>query len=133
MAPPLINPEQQTAPSPHAATEEPPVSPQGKARNPVPSNFLTTPGNPHLAQRCLAKTRRGTLCQRAAEVNPKTGLRKRCRLHGGLSTGPRTEEGKASTAASKFRHGRNTNVAKEARRQLRAKLDALTKETKGLK
>jgi hypothetical protein len=114
-------------------TTEDQAPPAKAARNPVPSNFLKNPGNPHTAQRCGAKTRRGTLCQRAAEVNPKTGVRKRCRLHGGLSTGPRTPEGKASSAAAKFRHGRNTNVAKEARRQLRAKLDALTKETKGLK
>ena len=37
-------------------------------------------------KRCLAKTRRGTECQRAA----LTGAG-RCKLHGGRSTGPRTE------------------------------------------
>ena len=41
-------------------------------------------------QRCGAKTRRGTACQRPA--NKKNG---RCRLHGGASTGPRTEDGRA--------------------------------------
>ena len=41
-------------------------------------------------QRCGAKTRRGTACQRPA--NKKNG---RCRLHGGACTGPRTEVGPA--------------------------------------
>lgn len=42
---------------------------------------------------CGAKTRAGTPCQR------KDLLRGgRCRLHGGLSTGPRTMEGKRKSA-----------------------------------
>jgi hypothetical protein len=39
--------------------------------------------------RCGAKTRSGGSCQAAALTNGK------CHRHGGLSTGPRTEEGKA--------------------------------------
>ena len=39
-------------------------------------------------KRCEAKTRKGTPCQRPAKL--PVG---RCRLHGGDSTGPRTEEG----------------------------------------
>lgn len=35
--------------------------------------------------RCNARTRRGTECQK----NPMKG-KKRCRIHGGASTGPRT-------------------------------------------
>ena len=94
--------------------------------------FTGRRGDPSEAQRCGAKTRRGTLCQRAAEKNPVTGLRKRCRLHGGLSTGPRTPEGRARTAAANFRHGRYTKAAKQARRDLLAKLAALKSKTKGL-
>ena len=41
-------------------------------------------------QRCEAKTRRGTLCQRPARL--PVG---RCKLHGGASTGPRTKDGLA--------------------------------------
>ena len=44
-------------------------------------------------QRCGAKTRRGTACQRPA--NKGNG---RCRLHGGASSGPRTEQGRAKIA-----------------------------------
>lgn len=89
-------------------------------------------GDPMKAQRCGAKTRSGTPCRRAAEKNPVTGLRKRCRLHGGLSTGPRTPAGKAKVAAAQLKHGRFSKAAKQARRELLAKLAALKSKTKGL-
>jgi len=66
-------------------------------------------------QRCLAITRRGTLCQKPAEVHPSTGRRLRCRLHGGRS-GPRTEEGKARIAAANFKHGRYSKAGRESRK-----------------
>src|SRR5689334_8373480 len=66
-------------------------------------------------QRCLARTRRGTMCQRPAEVNPLTGKRSRCRFHGGLA-GCRTAEGKARISAANTKHGRFTKAAKERRR-----------------
>jgi hypothetical protein len=52
--------------------------------------------------RCGAMTRKGTPCKAPAvwlkgEPEPRNG---RCRNHGGLSTGPRTEAGKAAIAAS---------------------------------
>ena len=56
-----------------------------------------------LGQRCGAKTRRGTACQRPA--NKKNG---RCRLHGGASTGAKTEEGLARISATNLRHGKFT-------------------------
>ena len=45
-------------------------------------------------ERCEARTRRGTPCQCKAMSNG------RCRLHGGLSTGPTTPEGKMTAAAN---------------------------------
>ena len=51
-------------------------------------------------KRCEAKTRKGTPCQRPAKL--PVG---RCRLHGGASTGPRTEEGLKRLAVSKTKHG----------------------------
>ena len=56
-------------------------------------------------KRCLAKTRQGTPCQKAA-LKGKT----RCRLHGGLSTGPRTPEGKIRVAAAHTKHGRRSRA-----------------------
>ncbi len=53
------------------------------------------------ATRCGAKTRRGTPCQRKALQN------RRCRNHGGMSTGPKTLEGRLRALANlkQFREG----------------------------
>ena len=78
-------------------------------------------------QRCGAKTRKGTPCQRPARL--PVG---RCRLHGGASTGPRTEEGLARLTAARTTHGKYAKdkraVAKhraEVGRQMRAELAEL--------
>jgi len=44
---------------------------------------------------CGAKTRQGTPCK-----NTRIYKNGRCKNHGGLSTGPRTEEGKAKALAN---------------------------------
>ena len=44
---------------------------------------------------CGAKTRQGTPCK-----NTRLYKNGRCKNHGGLSTGPRTEEGKAKALAN---------------------------------
>ena len=54
-------------------------------------------------QRCLAKTRQGGNCQK-----PALKGRNRCQLHGGRSTGPSTEEGRARISASHYKHGGRT-------------------------
>jgi len=66
--------------------------------------------------RCEARTRRGTLCQR-----PGSKQNGRCRLHGGRSTGPRTEDGVARLVASKTTHGRTTK-AERAKAKRRAEV-----------
>ena len=75
-------------------------------------------------QRCEARTRKGTPCQRPARL--PVG---RCRLHGGSSTGPRTEAGLARLVASKITHGKFTKERREEAklraeqgRQMRAEL-----------
>ena len=72
-------------------------------------------------QRCGAKTRRGTPCQRPD--NKRNG---RCRLHGGASSGPRTEQGRAKIAAANTTTGQHTKEM-----ILRRKKDA--KIAKGLR
>ncbi len=74
-------------------------------------------------QRCAAKTRRGTACQRPA--NKKNG---RCRLHGGASTGAKTEEGRSRISASNLRHGKFTKDKLEKRRANAAKGREILKE-----
>jgi hypothetical protein len=73
------------------------------------------PGDPNSAPRCGAKTRSGTPCR-----GPAMRGKKRCKLHGGKSTGPRTPEGLARSKTSRLRHGFYSREAVEARRQKRA-------------
>jgi hypothetical protein len=63
-------------------------------------------------QRCEARTRRGTPCQRPARL--PVG---RCKLHGGASTGPRTKDGLARLTEARTKHGKFTKEKRaEARR-----------------
>ena len=68
-------------------------------------------------QRCLAKTRWGSPCKNPAIRGPN-----RCRLHGGLSVGPRTAEGKARVAAVHMKHGLRTKAHIVNVRQIHAEL-----------
>ena len=61
--------------------------------------------------RCLAKTRRGTKCQSAAYKHNG-----RCRLHGGLSTGARTQEGLQRISEANLKHGQLTKDKLAAQR-----------------
>jgi hypothetical protein len=87
-SPPLISP-------PHAA-----ASALARVADPPPAKRR---GNPNLglAPRCGARTRAGCPC-RAPAIRGKL----RCRMHGGHSTGPRTQEGRARVAAARTIHGR---------------------------
>ena len=71
-------------------------------------------------QSCGARTRRGTACQK-----PPLAGKTKCRLHGGLSTGPKTAEGKARIAAAQWKHGRRSKAFTEARKQIWADLRAV--------
>jgi hypothetical protein len=68
-------------------------------------------GNPGLAPRCGAKNRAGAPCQA-----PALRGRVRCRLHGGASTGPRTEQGLARMRAARTVHGAYGAAAMARRR-----------------
>ena len=89
-----------------------PTRPRGQRRgwlkngNP-PGDFTTAP-------RCGAKTRHGTPCQCPAIRN-----RRRCRLHGGRSTGPRTPEGVERIRQAQLKHGWYTKQAKAQRAEAR--------------
>lgn len=104
--------------------------------NPIPDEpkrlgFRGRPGNPQNCQKCLAKTRRGTLCQKPAERNVRTGKRKRCRLHGAKATGPRTPEGLARVIAASWKHGRRSKAYLQAKKALARRLEALEARKRG--
>ena len=62
---------------------------------------------------CLSETRMGTLCAKS----PIKG-KIRCRLHGGLSTGPKIAEGKARIATAHFKHGQRSKRFVEMRAKI---------------
>ncbi|MDP7230742.1 MAG: HGGxSTG domain-containing protein, partial [Alphaproteobacteria bacterium] len=76
-------------------------------------------------QRCLAKTRRGTPCKNPAIRGPN-----RCRLHGGLSVGPKTPAGKARASAAHWRHGRRSKARIEKARQIKDRLRRVIQQGK---
>ena len=64
-------------------------------------------------QRCGAKTRKSTPCQRAAKL--PVG---RSRLHGGRrSTGPKAEDGLARLTAARTTHGKYTKEKRDVAKQ----------------
>ena len=67
-------------------------------------------GNPNTAPRCGARTRQGRPC-----MAPAIKGKRRCRLHGGKSTGPRTPEGLERSRRARWKHGRYSQQAREAR------------------
>jgi hypothetical protein len=77
---------------------------RGKLRNGNPSGDFSK------ATRCGAKNRRGTPCMCPAMPNG------RCRLHGGLSTGPRTLAGIERIRKAVTKHGRYSAQAIAERR-----------------
>ena len=78
-------------------------------------------------RRCGAKTRSGTPCAKY----PIAGKR-RCRLHGGAATGPKTAEGRARIAAANTKHGRfkNWRAHREREKRYFAEIRRLMAEAK---
>ena len=66
--------------------------------------------------KCEARTRRGTLCQR-----PGNKFNGRCRLHGGHSTGPISEDGLLVSPLPRLVHGRFTKAERD-KAKLRAEI-----------
>ena len=90
-----------------------------KKNNPAKKPGLLKNGNPqgdpNSAPRCGAKTRKGTTC-RAPAMRGK----KRCRLHGGKSTGPRTPEGIERSKTARLRHGLYSEDFEQQKRELKS-------------
>ncbi len=76
------------------------------------------------AARCGAKTRRGTSCEA-----PAIKGRRRCRLHGGLSTGPKTPEGRERIRQARTITGYYSASAIAARREAAANYRRLLRAT----
>lgn len=82
--------------------------------------FITTLGGRITCLQCNGRSKRtGQQC-RAVALRGKT----KCRTHGGLSTGPKTVEGRARIAAAHWVHG---EASRAARAEYRAALLRLSK------
>src|SRR5262245_9673548 len=68
----------------------------------------------HSGPRCGARTRQGRTC-----MAPAIKGKRRCRMHGGKSTGPRTPEGLKRSRRARWKHGRYSREAKQAAREAR--------------
>ena len=69
---------------------------------------------------CNARTRSGNSCRRLGNV--KNG---RCHLHGGKSTGPRTDEGRQRIAKAHYKHGRRSKSYVQQQHRLKSELRAI--------
>ena len=78
----------------------------------VPDWHITMPFA-HASPRCGARTRASTPCRSPAMPNG------RCRMHGGASTGPRTQEGLQRIVKARTRHGRYGAEMRALRRLMR--------------
>jgi hypothetical protein len=76
-----------------------------------PEKYLTTAGGRICCRRCKAQSSRTKLqCSKPALKGKPV-----CQFHGGLSTGPKTEEGKNRIRAAHWKHGQETLEAKAER------------------
>jgi hypothetical protein len=90
---------------------EPHVQRRGWLKNGNP------PGDFAKAPRCGAITRRRTRCQGPAMPNG------RCRMHGGMSTGPRTAAGLARSRRARWKHGAYSQEMRALRAGARRSLE----------
>ena len=78
-----------------------------------PELMLITAGGRIKCRRCTAKSSHTKeQCKRPASKLSKTS---KCSRHGGLSTGPKTQEGKQRIRAAHLKHGEETLEAKAER------------------
>ena len=72
-------------------------------------------------RRCSARSKRTKLRCGAPAMKGET----KCYYHGGKSTGPRTEQGKANSAKANLKHGEYTKQAQTERSEASAQLSQL--------
>lgn len=79
---------------------------------------LETAGGRIVCVRCAAKSKRtGEQCK-APAIRGKS----KCRFHGGLSTGPRSQAGRNRCAQAKLVHGRETKEMRQNHKDVMAQL-----------
>lgn len=91
------------------------------SKHPSRSNFFLTMGGKIRCPQCQATSKRTRKQCKAPALKGKTV----CRFHGGLSTGPKTPEGRHRCAEAKFVHGEQTSALRTERRHASSRLAML--------
>ena len=91
--------------------------------------FILTLGGRIRCPRCQAKSKRTKQQCRSPAIRGK----RVCRIHGGKSTGPKTEQGRNLCAAALTIHGRETRQKRARRQQALAELKLLERMGKGVR
>ena len=90
---------------------------------------LQTLGGRVTCKRCQAVSKRtGAQCQA-----PAISSKSKCRFHGGLSTGPKTQEGRLRCAQARTTHGEQTTSMRTERSLATARLAMLEEIGHGIK
>ena len=109
----------------HNAT---PVEGDALMRSSEKEAYILTLGRRIRCPRCQAKSKRTKQQCRSPAIRGK----RCCRIHGGKSTGPRTQEGRNLCGAAKTLHGRETRAIRAKRQQALAELKLLERMGKGV-
>lgn len=80
-----------------------------------PEKYLITAGGRIKCHRCQARSSRTKL--QCGRPSLKVSRTHKCKWHGGLSTGPRTEEGIKRIQNAHWKHGNETKEARAERRR----------------
>ena len=90
--------------------------------------YIVTLGGRIRCPRCQAKSKRSQQQCRSPAIRGKRA----CKVHGGKSTGPRTQQGRNRCGAAKTLHGRETRKIRAKRQQALAELKLIERICKDL-
>ena len=79
-------------------------------------------------QKCRAHSRSGKQCGNFAVKGKRV-----CKFHGGLSTGPRTKEGREHIRQARTKHGRYSTEAMKERLDFKSFIQSYKNELNGIK
>ena len=105
-----------------------PVEGDALMRSSEKEAYILTLGGRIRCPRCQAKSKRTKQQCRSPAIRGK----RVCRIHGGKSTGPRTQQGRNLCGTAKNRHGRETRAIRAKRRQALAELRVIERMGKGV-
>ena len=104
-----------------------PIEGDAPKRSSEKEPFILTLGGRIRCPRCQAQSKRTKQQCRSPAIRGK----RCCRIHGGKSTGPRTQQGRNLCGAARTIHGRETRGIRAKRQQALAELKLLERMGKG--